>query len=460
MIEDPLKTILRPEISATTQPPDNPPNSSLPTVTLSPQTTEGSESSLPAGYEFLEELGRGGMGVVFKVRHVALDRVVALKMILSGVYTSADGLARFRREATAAAALTHPNIALVYDIGEHAGLPYFTLEFANRGTLKDYAQEPLPPAEAALIVESLAEGIAHAHARGIIHRDLKPDNVLLQSSVDSPTPIMKIADFGLAKTVDGTEELTATGAIIGTPSYMAPEQARGDTATIGRPVDIYALGAIFFRLLTGRPPFIGTSVFDTLKQVQTAVPPRLQQLLPGLPRDLETICEKCLEKDPARRYARAMELANDLRRWRLQEPILARPVGPLERTWKWSRRNRAATAILGTIGLALMVVAIATSLFAYYANRERSATLAALAQVEQARIELKQQLLETESERNRAEKNLTEVERVVEKFSTRVTESQLLRNPGMQDLRRDLLQDAIDHYSRIKNQRGTDTESV
>ncbi|HVS40068.1 MAG TPA: tetratricopeptide repeat protein [Gemmataceae bacterium] len=294
-----------------------------------------------AGYQILGELGRGGMGVVYKARHVGLNRLVALKMILAGAYADADDLARFRREAEAVAALHHPHVVQIYEIGEQEGRPYFSLEFVEGGTLaQKTAGQPQPPTQAAELIETLARAVHFAHQQGIIHRDLKPANVLL---TEDGAP--KIADFGLAKKLEADAHATRTGQIVGTPSYMAPEQATPGSAPVGTPADVYALGAILYELLTGRPPFVAKTSWDVLTQVVSAEPAPPRQLQPKTPRDLETICLKCLRKEPARRYGSAEALAEDLRRFLTNRPIEARRVGMVERTVKWVRRNAVASAL-------------------------------------------------------------------------------------------------------------------
>jgi serine/threonine-protein kinase len=274
------------------------------------------------------------MGVVYRARQTKLGRLVALKMILSGAHAGEAGVARFRTEAEAIARLQHPNIVQVYEVGEQAGLPYFSLEFCGGGSLeKKLSGTPLPPGKAAALVETLARAMQAAHAQHVIHRDLKPANVLL---TEDGTP--KITDFGLAKKLDEAGQ-TQSGAILGTPSYMAPEQAGGQSKELGPMCDIYALGAVLYECLTGRPPFKAATPLDTVLQVisDEAVPPT--QLQSKVPRDLETICFKCLRKEPARRYESAAALADDLRRFAERRPIVARPVGRLERSAKWVRRN-------------------------------------------------------------------------------------------------------------------------
>jgi tetratricopeptide (TPR) repeat protein/tRNA A-37 threonylcarbamoyl transferase component Bud32 len=321
----------------------------------------------PPGYEVLEEIGRGGMGVVYKARHLQLNRVVALKMILAGGHASARERVRFLQEAEAEARLHHPNIVQVYEVGQHGELPYFTQEYVPGGTLTRYARDPLPAREVAGLVEAIARGVAHAHTQGIIHRDLKPDNVLLTAD-----RVPKVTDFGLAKKVGAGDGLTATGAIMGTPSYMAPEQARGDTKAIGPAADVYAVGAILYRLLTGRPPFAAATPLETARLVTETDPLSPSVLVPRVPRDVETICLKCLRKAPAQRYATAGELADDLRRFLNGEPIRARPVGRLERAWKWVKRNRWPVAMAAAVIVALAVGFGVATWQAVVANKART----------------------------------------------------------------------------------------
>ncbi len=294
-------------------------------------------------YELLEEVGRGGMGVVYRARQPALNRVVALKMIAPEACGGPGARARFRTEAQAAARLQHPNVVQIFEVGEQQGRPFLVLEYVGGGSLARRLEgAPLASSAAARMVETLAHAVHTAHLCGVIHRDLKPANVLL-----TPNGIPKVADFGLAKQMDGDSGgQTETGAILGTPSYMAPEQAEGGRRPSGPATDVYALGALLYELLTGRPPFRGVTRLDTLHQVvrDEPVPPR--RLQPGVPRDLETVCLKCLQKEPRKRYDSALSLAEDLRRFGAGEPVLARPAGWVEVAWRWCRR-RPAQAILG-----------------------------------------------------------------------------------------------------------------
>jgi len=312
-----------------------------------------------AGYDVLSVLGRGGMGVVYKARQRGLNRLVALKMISSGVHADVDELARFRSEAEAVAHLQHPNIVQIYEVGEEDGRPFFSLEFVDGVSLAKKIQDaPLPPREAARLAQVLALAMAYAHGRGIIHRDLKPANVLLTAD---GTP--KIGDFGLAKRLEDVSQ-TRTGTVLGTPSYMAPEQTEGNSDAVGPLADVYALGAMLYDLLTGRAPFRGTTVLDTLEQVRVREPVPPVQLQPGVPRDLETICLKCLQKDPGRRYASATALAEDLGRFLRGEPILARPVSRGERLWRWCKRNPRTAGLSAAVMLLIAVWAITSSVLA------------------------------------------------------------------------------------------------
>jgi serine/threonine-protein kinase len=350
--------------NSTVPPAPAPEKSLLPDAPAAPAAAGG--VGIP-GYEVLSTLGRGGMGVVYQARQTKLGRVVALKMILAGAHAGPDDLARFRTEAQAIARLQHPNIVQIHEVGEHEGLPYFSLEFCARGSLeKKLAGTPLPPQEAAALVETLARAMQAAHDKGVIHRDLKPANVLL---AEDGTP--KVTDFGLARKLDEAGQ-TASGAVMGTPSYMAPEQAGGKRAAIGPAADVYALGAILYECLTGRPPFKAATSLDTVLQVisDDPVPPRA--LNRRLPRDLETVCLKCLRKEPRSRYASALELAEDLRRFLGGEPVRARPVGPWGRAVKWVRRKPMAAALAASLVL-LVAGSAAVGLWLVQQRAERSA---------------------------------------------------------------------------------------
>jgi WD40 repeat protein/tRNA A-37 threonylcarbamoyl transferase component Bud32 len=311
------------------------------------------------GYEILSELGRGGMGVVYKARHLALNRLVALKMILSGSHASAEELARFRNEAEAVARVQHPNLVQIYEVGEHEGRPYFALEYVDGGPLDQWMRETHPDGRAAArMVEILARAVHAVHQHGLIHRDLKPGNILLTGS-----GVPKITDFGLAKRLaspgrQSGGDLTATGSILGTPAYMAPEQASGRVKEIGPATDVYALGTMLYEMLAGRPPFQASSGLDLVLMVTRDEPMLPSRVRRHVPRDLETICLKCLEKQPAKRYASAEELAEDLHHFQAGEPIKARPTGPLVRVLKWTRRHPAWAALLGGSAVALVVLLV------------------------------------------------------------------------------------------------------
>jgi tetratricopeptide (TPR) repeat protein len=375
------------------------------------------------GYEILGVLGGGGMGLVYRARHLRLNRLVALKVIRAGSHASVTALVRFRHEAEAVARLQHPHVVQIYDVGEHHGLPYLALEFVEGGSLAQRINgTPLPPQQAVQLLELLAGAIHFAHERNLIHRDLKPANVLLTAD---GTP--KITDFGLAKSLDSGAEATASGEILGTPSYMPPEQADSKGRPIGPAADIYALGAILYELLTGRPPFNAATVLETVAQViaDDPVPPR--QLQPRTPRDLETICLKCLRKDPRQRYGSAAELTEDLRRFLHGEPIEARPVGHLERLCRWCLRNPKVAALLAA--LALVVLGGTTAMTRLWLLAEERRRIA------------EGNAVKTERQKERAEAYLQNARDAVDKLAKVAAES-LANVPHMEKLRRQVLQEA------------------
>jgi serine/threonine protein kinase/WD40 repeat protein len=344
---------------------DNDQDTPLPQETLA--SREKLRTRLPSlgpGYEVLAEIGRGGMGVVYRARQVGLNRLVALKMVRAAEYASAELLARFRAEAEVVARLHHPNIVQIFDYGEHDGLPYLTLELVEGQTLAArLGSLPWPDRQAAVLVANLALAVQFAHERGVIHRDLKPANILLESrnlEYESPhNEIAKITDFGLAKVFrDDADAQTHTGSILGTPSYMAPEQASGQGELIGPQTDVYALGAILYEMLAGRPAFRGPTAIATLQQVLNDHPVALRRLNPRVSRDLVTICDKCLSKEPGSRYVSAGALASDLERFLNDRPIQARRNNAWERSWRWCRRN-PALATLGTV-VVVLLLAVAT----------------------------------------------------------------------------------------------------
>ena len=321
------------------------------------------------GYEITGELGRGGMGVVYQARHVRLNRPCALKMILAGAHAGPEDVARFVTEAEAIARLQHPSIVQIRHIGDADGLPFLELEYLDGGSLdRQLDGTPWPATRAARLAEQVALGIAEAHRQGIVHRDLKPSNVLLAAD---GTP--KVGDFGLAKMLDSQATLTRSESVMGSPSYMAPEQARGHAREAGPAVDVYAVGAILYELLTGRPPFRGTTANETLEQVKTTEPVPPSRLVPGVPRDVETICLKCLQKEPGKRYETARALGEDLRRFLDGRPILARRTSGVERAWRWCRRNRLVAAMTGIAAAAIVILAVGATIAAFtFRTRARS----------------------------------------------------------------------------------------
>jgi WD40 repeat protein/tRNA A-37 threonylcarbamoyl transferase component Bud32 len=337
----------------------------------SPVEAVPSDSALPCrsfgDYELLEEIGRGGMGVIYKARQKSLGRVVAVKMLLFGAYAAPEVAQRFRTEAATAASLQHPNIVALHEVGAHEGQPYFSMEFIDGQSLAQLAAaQPLGIARAARYMKVVAEAIHYAHERGILHRDLKPSNVLIDL-FDQP----RITDFGLAKRLHHDSELTLSGQVLGSPNYMPPEQASAKRGQVGRRSDIYSLGGILYHLLTGRPPFLGETLTDTLQEVLGKQPISPRLLNPSVPRDLETICLKCLEKEPGRRYPTAEALALDLDHFLKGEPVRARPAGHVGRLWRGCRRKPALASFIAATALLLLALAIASPIAALRIDRAR-----------------------------------------------------------------------------------------
>ena len=323
-----------------------------------------------SGYKLISELGRGGMGVVYKARQDKLERFVALKMVLAGAHASPDQLTRFMIEAQAVAHLTHNHIVQIHDVGERDGMPFFSLEYIDGGSLQQtIGGKPQPVRYAAKTVKTLCEAMAFAHEKNIIHRDLKPANVLMTKAGDP-----KITDFGLAKRLEGDSQQTRDGAIMGTPSYMAPEQAWGLTSEIGPAADQHALGAILYEMLTGRPPYQGTNPLETLDQVRNQEPVPPTRLQPKVPRDLETVALKALQKDPKKRYESCQEMADDLGRYLENQPIRARPVSAPERALRWCKRN-PVVAGLSTLAASLVLSVAGVSSYAAVTLRTQNTAL-------------------------------------------------------------------------------------
>ena len=361
-------------------------------------------------YELLEEIARGGMGVVYKALQKKANRIVALKMILSGQHASEEELQRFRSEAEAAALLDHPHIVPIFDVGEQNGQPYFSMGYVDGESLQSKLREgPLPSKEAAGIVKTVSQAIASAHDHGVIHRDLKPSNVLIDKSGNP-----RVTDFGLAKQIESDSNLTATGQVMGTPSYMPPEQASGDLAKIDARSDVYSLGAVLYALLTGRPPFQSANMIETLRQVTDDAPVEPRMLNPAVDQDLETICLKCLEKDPARRYQQASELSEELSRYLEGKPIVARSITRIERVWRWCKRK---PLVAGSLLAAVASLLIGMALSIYFAV-------------------LAQQRAKHAEQGTRVA--LTALETMIDKL-----QNDLRSIPGAQEVRRDLLKEAL-----------------
>jgi tetratricopeptide (TPR) repeat protein len=401
--------------------------------TLQPATDHlGPPSSIP-GYEVLDVLGYGGMGIVYRAWQANLHRVVALKIARIGEHHKEE-LARFRTEAEAVARLQHPNIVQIYEVGENNGRSFLALEYVDGGSLAQKLDgTPWPGPKAATIVQTLARVIQYAHSRGIIHRDLKPSNVLMTSD-----GVPKVTDFGLAKLlVGGSEHQTETGAILGTPGYMAPEQAGIKAGSISPGADLYALGAILYELLTGRPPFRAATPIETMMQVRTQEPIPIRRLQPAAPRDLETISLKCLQKEPFKRYLTAQDLADDLDRFLKGEPIVARPVGAWERTLKWIKRRPTLAALIGVS----MVAVLSLLVGGWWAFARVS------------RSEARER-----AQHEQAERNFRDALDAVEKMLAEVGAVDLADVPHMEAVRKKLLLEAQRFYQKFLQERGDDPD--
>ena len=394
---------------------------------------QASEPKCPEipGFEIEDELGRGGMGVVYRARQISADRVVALKVVRTDVLESmplasrASTLERFKHEAQAAAKLEHDNLVTVYEVGQAAGLCYYAMKYVEGRSLYDMLRDgPLENRRAARYLEPIARALHLAHAKGILHRDLKPHNILVDQHSDRPL----LADFGLAKFVERQQDLTLAGEVMGTPSYMSPEQAL-DPAHVKASADIYSLGATLYHVITGRPPFLSASLAETIRQICEVEPVPPWVLNPDIDRDLETICLKCLQKEPSKRYASAGALADDLQRYLEGRPIVARPVGPAERAWRWCRRNPRLASMIATAAT-FAIVAVVAIVVGY---------------------------IQTNAALVKAEQRLDQALEVVNDLFTRFSEDELLDEPGMQPLRKDLLERALKHYNNLLAQSSKDS---
>ena len=419
-----------------------------------PRTADGHGATrdLPRGatvryfgdYEIQKELGRGGMGVVYKARQISLNRPVALKMIKAGVLADEAELRRFQNEAEAVALLDHAGIVPVYEVGEHDGQRYFSMKLVEGSNLAEQlASLKANPRAAATLLAETAEAVHHAHMRGILHRDLKPANILIDAEGHP-----HVTDFGLAKRVEADVEMTASGAILGTPAYMSPEQASGRRGTITTATDVYGLGAILYALLTGKAPFGGESVVETLQAVKERPPESPRKLNANVPRDLETICLKCLAKDPRRRYASAQALADDLRCWLDSRPIAARRVGPAERAWLWCKRKPAVAALAASVVLA--VVGGTTGIIAVQAKANANLR-SANGMLDQANTELKSSNIALDKQRTRAEEREKQAIDAVKRFRDAVADNPDLKNkPALESLRKTLLKEPLAFFRSLR----------
>lgn len=391
-----------------------------------------------AGYEIISEIARGGMGVVVRAREKKLKRIVALKMILGGKLADESDIKRFYIEAEAAAGLQHPGIVPIYEVGNVDGQHFYSMQLVEGPSLKErLSGGPLTASIAANLIREVATAVHYAHQHGIIHRDLKPENVLLTTD---GTPM--VTDFGLAKSIESGDNLTQSGQILGTPGYMAPEQALGRIDQQGPSVDIYSLGALLYFLLTGRPPFQAASTLETLEQVVKQAPVSPRDLNSSVPRDIETICLKCLSKEVRQRYYSANALAEDLDRFLQGLPVLARPTGRFTRLVRWCVRNPVIAVLSAVVAVSLLAGTIVSTRFAILAEsraRESDANFQ-----------------ESERQRRSAERNYAMARQAVDTYLTRVSEDRLLNQPGLQPLQQQLLRDALEYYEQFVAERSDD----
>jgi serine/threonine protein kinase len=396
-------------------------------------------------YELISPLGQGGMGVVYKARQIAANRLVALKIIRPDRMSSMTEVTqrrmvdRFKAEAHAAARLQHDNLVTVYDVGEINGCHYFSMQYVEGGCLSDQISDrSLDSREAATFLEPVCRAVHAAHEEGILHRDIKPTNILIEDGTLRP----RIADFGLAKLQNEDQELTRSGEAMGTPSYMPPEQF-GDAASATARSDIYSIGATLYHLLSGRPPFKAATAMATMRQVLNVEPVALRELNPEVDQDVETICMKCLEKEPDRRFQTASEVADELKRFINGEPILSRPLSRPERLWRWCRRNPVVSSLSG-LAATSMVIAVVSFAVAYF-------------ETDAARKKVEASLEETATAQKLSEASFQDALAAVNDFFTHVSEDRLLNEPGTEELRHELLDLARDYYQRFLNRRSDDS---
>jgi tetratricopeptide (TPR) repeat protein len=423
-------------------------------ATLS-ETTGPRPGTLPrlfGDYELLEELATGGMGIVFKARQRTPNRLVALKMILAGPWATKADIQRFRNEAETAAHLDHPHIVPIYEVGERDGHLYFSMKLFEGGTLAQWvnrkptaAKDKNAAQRIGQLMATVARAVHYAHQRGVLHRDLKPSNILLEERVgDADHPVPHVTDFGLAKHIAADSRLTQSGILVGTPSYMAPEQAGAFGGVVTTATDVYGLGAILYALLAGQPPFAGDTVLDTLAKVRThePLPPRRFRLT--VPRDLETICLKCLAKEPAQRYASAAHLADDLGRFLEGKPILARPTGPLARLTKWAKRQPALAGLIAVSAAAIATVIVVSVI---YQNELRQALGQARAAGDEA-----------ERQKEQATANYRQARDAVQKMLAQAGDRRRADIRKLQELRRAQQEEALAFFLKIAEQQGDEPE--
>jgi tetratricopeptide (TPR) repeat protein len=396
-------------------------------------------------YELLGEIARGGMGVVYRARQKSLNRLLALKMVRGADRLDPEQVRRFRNEAETVALLDHPHIVPVYEVGEHDGQLYFSMKLIEGGTAAgSLGRFAADPRAAARLLAQVARAVHHAHQRGVLHRDLKPSNVLLDAE-GRP----HVTDFGLAKRIESDSSLTQSGALVGTPSYMAPEQTSGVAGTVTTASDVYGLGATLYALLTGRPPFQGATALDTLAQVREREPEQPERLNPKVDRDLQTVCLKCLQKDPAKRYGSAAALADDLERWLRREPVEARPTGMTARVRRWCGRNPIVAGLTASALFLLLVVLVGAPLSIALLLEKQAQNDAAYRTAEQKRKE-------ADERRREALENLKDAHAAVDQLLTRVGRDKLADTPHMERVRRELLTDALRFYQKFLQKKDPD----